>query len=82
MPNTLALCWEVKDLTEVRPHTVPDDLQQSISNDEHLPCHLSFSADQVTRCEDESFHFQHKVMKELRLTLLENGHLNRKYVTW
>ena len=54
----------------------PDDFQDTISNDKHLPRHLPLPADQVPRRVDEGLHLQDKVVQELRLALLEDRNLN------
>ena len=56
------------------PHA-PDHLQDAVCDDEHFARHFALAADQVARREDVSLHFEHQVVQELGLALLENGHL-------
>lgn len=51
------------------------DLQDAVRNDEHFPGHLALPANRIARREDVGLHFKDEVVQELRLALLEDGHL-------
>ena len=53
----------------------PDDLEQAVCDDEHLPGNLALAADEVARREDEGFHLEHQVVQKLRLAFLKDRHL-------
>ena len=53
----------------------PDDLEQAVGDDEHLPGDLALAADEVARCEDEGFHLEHEVVQKLGLAFLKDRHL-------
>ena len=55
--------------------SLPDNFEQPVSNDKHLSGHFSLPTNQVPWGEDERPHFQHQIMQEFRLTLLENRYL-------
>ena len=54
----------------------PDDFQETVRDDEHLPSYFSLAANQVTGREDEGAHLQDKIMQKLRFTLLEESDLS------
>ena len=54
---------------------LPDNLKDAVSDYEHLPGNLSFSADEVARSKYGGSHLQHQVVKELRLAGFEDRHL-------
>ena len=56
----------------------PDDFEEAVCDDEHLTSDLALATDEVARSEDERLHLQHEIVQELRLTLLEDRHLNKK----
>lgn len=53
----------------------PDDLQQAVRYDEHLPSDFTFAADEVAWSKDVRPHLQHKVVKKFRFALVKYRHL-------
>jgi len=54
---------------------VPDDLQNAVSNDEHLTSDFALAADEVSRREDVRSHLQYEVVQKFRLALVKYRHL-------
>lgn len=40
----------------------PDHLQNAVGDDKHLSGHLALAANQIARCKNVSFHFEHEIM--------------------
>ena len=52
----------VTSASQIISNGLPNDLEQTISYDEHLAGHFPFSTDEVTGSKDEGFHFENKVV--------------------
>lgn len=54
---------------------LPDHFEDAVGNDEHLSGHFASAANHVARRENRGAHFEHQIVKKLRLALLEDAHL-------
>lgn len=60
---------------------VPDHLEDTVSDNEHLTSDFALATDEVARCEDVRTHLEYEVVQKFRLALVKYRHLRRTYTS-